>query len=139
MEPFEYYLKAKLARKVSPNQWRAKSLINDIVLREKFLKQIKIKEFSKIFFEQLYDIIRDFCDAILFIDGYKSYSHDASISYLSKKGFDFISVNKLDFFRYKRNRSKYYGEPITESDAQDLNEFYLNIKIRLNNAIKGLK
>ena len=136
MEPFEYYLKNNFVKKISPNIFRAKFLIKDINLRLEFLKQIDIEKFPKFFFEHLYDIIRDFCDAILFIDGYKSHSHEASIAYLLNKGFDFMTVKKLDLFRYKRNGSKYYGEPISIDDAKSINELYLKIENKLKDILR---
>ncbi|MBR9701992.1 hypothetical protein GOV13_03650 [Candidatus Pacearchaeota archaeon] len=139
MKPFEYYLKNKLVMKASPNLARARSLIKDINLRLKFLRKIDIKEFPKIYFEHLYDIVRDFCDAILFAEGYKPSSHQASIAYLSKKGFNFTLIKKLDSFRYKRNISKYHGEPISLEEAKDLDRFYKSIKDRLNNLLKDIK
>lgn len=139
MEPFDYYLKSNLAKKISPNVFRARFLIKDMDLRLEFLKEIDIEKFPKFFFEHLYDIIRDFCDAILFAEGYKSYSHEASIAYLLNKGIDFMTVKKLDIFRYKRSGSKYYGEPITRDDARNINELYLKIKSKLNDMIKEIK
>jgi hypothetical protein len=139
MEPFEYYLKSNLVKKTSPNLFRAKFLIDDINLRLEFLKEINIEKFPKIFFEHLYDILRDFCDAILFAEGYKSYSHEASISYLLNKGIDFATVRRLDSFRYKRNGSKYYGEPISIDDAKSINEFYLKTGDKLKNMLKSIK
>ena len=139
MEPFEFYLKKELVKKISSNKFRARFLIKDIEIRLKFLKQININKFPKIYFEHLYDIIRDYCDAILFIDGFKSFSHEASISYLLKKGFDFANVKRLDFFRYKRNGSKYYGEPISVGEAKNINEFYLKIENKLKNILNKIK
>ena len=136
MEPFEFYLKKELVKRISPNKFRARFLLKDVKDRLNFIKQVDIVQFPKIYLEMLYDIIRDYCDAILFIDGYKSFSHEASISYLLKKGFDFITISRLDSFRYKRNGSKYYGEPIFVEDAKSLSELYLKIESRLNNILK---
>jgi len=55
---------------------------------------------------------------------------------LLKKGFDFITIGRLDSFRHKRNGSKYYGEPIFVEDAKSLSELYLKIESRLNNILK---
>lgn len=136
MEPFEYFIEKGDVNKVSPNLSRAKSLVKDSETRLKSVNSLKIEDFSKIIFENIYDAIRDLCDAILLLDGYKSYSHEASISYLSKKGFDFSMVSQLDRFRYKRNGSKYYGEQISTEEAKDIKEFYNSIKDKLKSKIK---
>jgi len=82
--------------------------------------------------------LRDFCDALLALDGFKSYSHQASISYLLEKGFDVSITEELDQFRYKRNGSKYYGEEIIPKDAQQIKEFYNRIKTKINTIIKKI-
>jgi len=132
MEQFEYYLKKKLVRKMSPNLERAKFLIKDGNERIRDARTLDKNKLSKMIFEYIYDALRDFCDAILLIDGYKSYSHEASISYLSKKGFDIATVKQLDNFRYKRNGSKYYGGQISFEEAKEIISFYLKTKIKFN-------
>ncbi len=138
MENFEYYLEKQLIRKVSPNLERAKSLIKDGEERIKSSSLLEIEKFSKIIFENIYDALRDFCDSILLIEGYKSYSHEASISYLLKKGFDISVVKRLDGFRYRRNGSKYYGEFISSEEAKDIKVFYLEIKEKLYSFLKQI-
>ena len=132
MKPFEYYLHSELVKKSRKDIERARSLINDARGRMNDLKLIEMEKLPKMFFEYAYDALRDFCDAVLLLDGYKSFSHEASIVYLSKKGFDVAILGKLDRFRYKRNGSKYYGVPITITDAKDIKKFYLEIKEKLN-------
>jgi len=132
MESFDYYLQTKVIRRITPNQERAKSLISDAFSRIKDCENLDLEKFPKLIFENYYDALRDFCDAFLLSDGYKpSGSHEASISYLLKKGFDLSIVNRLDIFRYKRNGSKYYGEKISIEEAKDIKAFYLEINDRL--------
>lgn len=140
MKDFEYYLNTKDAKRCSPDKQLAISLIKDMKERiEKALK-LGINEFPKIIFESFYDALRDFCDALLALDGYKSYSHEASISYLSKKGFDTAFISELDNFRYKRNGSKYYGLKITHVDAKLIINFYDKNKAKISKILdeKGL-
>ena len=54
---------------------------------------------------------------ILFLEGYKSYSHEASISYLSKLGFSISEVTSIDRLRRQRNGIKYYGEDSTKEES----------------------
>jgi len=132
METFEYYEKQGLVKKGTQNLERAKALIKDANERISDIKLLSIEKFPKLFFEHLYDALRDFCDAILIIDGYKSYSHEASISHLSKKGFGIDAISKLDNFRFKRNGSKYYGQKILISDAKEILDFYNLTKGKFN-------
>lgn len=117
MKPFEYFLEIKEVKKTSENLELAKSLIKDMKerLKSSFLLDEK---FSKIIFENIYDALRDFCDALLAKEGFKSYSYEASILYLSRYNFSVSEINELDSFRYIRNGSKYYGRKISEEDTE---------------------
>lgn len=139
MKPFEFYTEERSVRKASIDVELARSLIKDMNERinENFKENVNKK--PKTIFENIYDALRDFCDAILALEGYKSYSHEASISYLLKKGFDVETVNKIDSFRYKRNGSKYYGKSIIPSEAKEIKEFYLQVQPKIDKLIKDNK
>ena len=137
--PFDYFLKMQEVRKTSANLELAKSLIKDMKERINKTNMLDIDVFAKIIFENIYDGLRDFCDSLLALDGFKSYSHQASISYLFKKGFDISVVEELDGFRYKRNGSKYYGEEIGPSDAKEIKDFYNRIKVKINKSVSDLE
>ena len=135
MKPFEFFLGTNDVRVLNRNTALAKSLINDMNERIKSSFSLT-KNFAKLIFENLYDALRDFCDALLAKDGYKSYSHEASIAYLSKYNFSFAEISKLDNFRIIRNGSKYYGRKISETEVEDIKSLYLSIKEKINKLIK---
>lgn len=124
MKNFQYYLEKKEVRKVSPDFSLAVSLKKDAVDRATKALKLGTKEFSKFIFENLYDAVREICDAILALDGFKSYSHEASISYLRNFAIDESVILAFDNFRYKRNGSKYYGREILINEAEDIKIFY---------------
>ena len=136
MKPFESFLNGKEVKKSSANKILAKALIGDMKTRLKENWDLNEKEKPKTIFENIYEAIRCFCDALIAIDGFKSYSHEASISYLLKKDFDIATVKKLDDFRFKRNGSRYYGRIITPEDVKDIKIFYLKIKEKIKKIIK---
>ena len=135
MISFEYYLDKGDVKKVRKDIALAKSLMSNLLEREKIVLRYNLKD-ALVIYENLYDCLRGMCDALLALDGYKSYSHQASITYLRKCGFDEVFVKKLDDFRFKRNSSKYYGKGLTEDDAKDIKEFYLKHKDKLLNILK---
>ncbi|MCA9487899.1 MAG: hypothetical protein KC516_02970 [Nanoarchaeota archaeon] len=135
MKPFEYYIKTKEVRKISKDIELAKSLIKDMQSRIKDSTELP-KKFKKLIFENYYDALRNFCDALLAKDGYKSYSHQASIIYLSKYNFSFIEIQKIEDFRYLRNSSKYYGKPIEDKDLREIKKTYQQLKEKINKIIK---
>ena len=139
MMPFEHFLNKGDVRKVAINKELAKSLTKDMFERINKSLMLNINTFSKIVFENIYDGLRGFCDSLLALEGFKSYSHQASIAYLSKYKFDISIIKEFDQLRYKRNGSKYYGEIILKEDAQQIKEFYLRVKDRINKIIKDKK
>jgi len=143
MRDFESYIKNKKVKIRQVDINLAKSLRIDIIERSQKALKLDAKEFSKFMFENLYDSLREICDAILSINGFKSYSHEASIAYLKKFEISEKIIIELDRFRDKRNSSKYYGKSISEDDAKEIMDFYINysknlIKI-LDEEIKRVK
>ena len=139
MMPFEYFLQKKDIRKIPPDKELAKSLTNDMKERIEKSLILDINNFSKFIFENIYDALRGFWDILLATKGFKSYSHQASISFLTKEDFDIPTIEELDKFRFKRNSSKYYGQIITPEDAKQIKEFYLKNKDKFNKIIKREK
>ncbi len=136
MDNFESFLIKKEVRKDLPNLALAKSLIKDMEQRIEKSMKLDINDFSKIIFENFYDALQDFSNAILAIDGFKSYSHIASITYLSKYNFNDSEINIFDKFRLRRHASKYYGVDISKEEAEEIIEFYNKIKLKIGKILK---
>tara|TARA_Y100000310_G_C20634976_1_gene790668 strand:+ start:1140 stop:1568 length:429 start_codon:yes stop_codon:yes gene_type:complete len=135
MKPFDYYLNNKNVRKISKDIELAKSLKKDLFERAEKALKLDQNEFAKLIFESVYDSLREFCDVLLAIDGYKSYSHEASICYLKNYNFNDSEIFTLDRYRYKRNGSKYYGKPINKEDAEEIKKFYKEVLDKINNIL----
>ncbi|MBU0460977.1 MAG: hypothetical protein KJ574_00160 [Nanoarchaeota archaeon] len=79
-------------------------------------------------FEQAYESVRELADALLARDGFKTYSHEAALSYLRKIGIlNDAEMERLDVCRRKRNDSKYYGRDTDEKECERLILFLKNI------------
>jgi hypothetical protein len=139
MESFESFIEKGEVRRVSKNKARARKLIKDGEERIEKVNLLDINIFPKFVFENTYDALRDFMLAILLFEGYNTDSHKAPIAFLSKKGFDVYSIDKLDKVRYKRNGSKYYGENILIEEAKDIKAFYIEINDKLFKILKSIK
>lgn len=137
MNDFDFYLKEGKVKKQKPDLELAKSLLNDANDRFAKMTQLNVENFSKIIFENIYDAIRAVLDALLAADGYKSYSHEASIMYLQKYGVGYSILTELDDLRYKRNSSKYYGKEISSEDALAIISFYNNHSEKLIKIVKN--
>ena len=129
MNDFQFYLQGKKVHKVSPDKELALSLIKSVDDREKSTLKLNLAEQHRIIFENLYDCLRELLDAILALDGYKSYSHEASISYLKLFRIQENIIQDLDRFRKARNDSKYYGKIPTQENAEEIKQFYKDNKL----------
>ena len=139
MKEFGYYLQTSDVKRCTKNIALAKSLVIDMKTRLSENWDEDINKKPKTIFENVYDSLRDFCDALLALEGFKSYSHEASIAFLLKKGFDIATVSKFDNLRYMRNGSKYYGRQITPEDAKNIKDFYNQLKEKIDNIVKQNK
>lgn len=124
MNDFQHYLQRKNVHKVSPNKELAASLLKNVEEREKLTLKLDVKEYSIMVFENLYDCLRELLDALLALDGYKSYSHEAAISYLKLFSVSESIIADLDRFRAARNDSKYYGKIPSLENAEEIKKFY---------------
>jgi len=118
---FEYFLeKGEVKRTYVRDKNLAKSLLKTAEERLKDVENLKVAKFK---LEFAYEAIIELIEAILALDGYKSYSHLADITYLRKLGFSEDIIVKLDMIRIKRHKSKYYGVDVSEEDAKEAIEF----------------
>jgi hypothetical protein len=132
MMPFEHYIKTGKVTSIAKNEILATSIVKQVEFREKVVATLKMDIQSLLIFEGYYDCLRELCDAILALDGYKSYSHEACIIYLKKYGVNDVVLDIFDQFRKDRNDSKYYGKILTQENAEKIKAFYMsNAKILL--------
>jgi len=131
MNDFQIFVKERKVKKISPDTELARSLLNNVGEREKIVLKLSVSEFHLIVFENLYDCLRELLDAMLALDGYKSYSHEAVIVYLRNFNFPESDIFDLNRFRIKRNNSKYYGKSPSVDDAEEIKKFYMENKNKL--------
>lgn len=134
MRHFNEFLKIGLVKVRSKDLARAKSLIESAKKRKKVMeKYLPLnEETSKQITEESYDIIRELIEAILSKNGYKSYSHEATISFLKELNFSDYDIKFADDLRKVRNGSKYYGEDIDVEYTKKVSQFLNEIFDKLN-------
>jgi len=119
IKTFAFYLEKNKAAKISPDRETAKSLMNNVGERLRFLQTIN-KKFPNIVFETVYEIIRESVNALMLLEGYKPYSHEAVIAFLERfytDRFTEYDLTTLNDLRIKRNNSLYRGEKISSEYA----------------------
>ncbi|MBI2576572.1 hypothetical protein HYV84_05130 [Candidatus Woesearchaeota archaeon] len=134
MRPFHSFLDSQEVNKISPDVPLANSLFQDAESR--FHAFFPFKEPTKFVFENGYEAIRELMDSLLALRGFKSYSHEAPISFLLEQ--DILNEKEakdIDHIRYLRNRSKYYGKQFSPIELGPLLEILLPIYGRIKEAV----
>jgi len=117
---FEESIKEGFAKKTKIDLIRAKSLIKSSKESIETAKTIVIKESSlKSIFRELYEGLRQYCEALGYIKGYKFLSHESITYYLDDILKENILSNKFDRYRKLRNGINYYGDDISEESVKE--------------------
>lgn len=134
MKEFEFFLSKGDVKKQSPDKNLSDATFKDSLDRLELAKNLIHKAKPKYVLENAYDAMWEAADSVLYLEGFKSFSHEASIVYLKKKGFYEQDIIEFDRFRKIRNGIKYYGE---ECDIQDA-ESALKLAEKIINRIKRI-
>lgn len=102
-----------LIRKNTPDRYLAKNLVQSSLNGIKAVKQIHVDNITSVLvFRESYESLRQICEAIISLEGYKVYSHDTITiflrEYLNEESISF----KFDRYRKLRNNINYYGKTI---------------------------
>jgi len=110
---FEDALKEGKEKKVALNKIRALSLFNSSIQAIETAKIIPLNlGTAKTILRELYEGLREYCEAIGYLNCYKFLDHE-SISYFLRDILNEQTIyNKFDRYRRLRNGINYYGEDI---------------------------
>ena len=117
MKEFDFFLNKGDVKKQRPDYNTARVTFADGIERLRFAKGLVNNAKSKYVLENAYEALREAADALLYTEGFKSYSHEASIAFLLRKGFNESDVSEFDRFRKIRNGIKYYGGDCDKTDV----------------------
>lgn len=125
MKDFRLFVVSGDVKKQMPDVHLSDSLVKDSISRMKYAKSSALSEESaKFIYENIYEALRETADSILIVSGFKSFSHEANISFLQRfEEFSSAEIKEFDRMRMKRNGMKYYGKPCPVSDAKEAIEF----------------
>ena len=117
---FEKSMKGGYVKKVEVNTLRAKSLIKSSREAVKSALSIKLEEGKlKTIFRELYEGLREFCDAIGYLKGYKFLSHETITYFISEILNENSIAIKFDRLRKIRNGISYYGESVAKETVEE--------------------
>lgn len=110
---FENSLREGKAKRIIPNKVRALSLIKSSTQAIETAKAISLNANSvKTILRELYEGLREYCEAIGYIKGYKFLDHE-SIGYFLRDILKEQSIyGRFDRYRKLRNGINYYGEDV---------------------------
>ncbi len=125
MKDFSIFIADSSVKQQQPDRNLSETLVKDCLERFEDAKlSLKTGRKPKFIYENVYEALREAADSILFLKGYKSFSHEASISFLQKfKELSAKEISDFDRIRIKRNGMKYYGKSCSEKDAEEAIEF----------------
>ena len=100
-------------KKIVPNKLRASSLFKSSIQAIETAKVIQLNPNTlKSILRELYEGLREYCEGIGYLKGYKFLDHE-SITYFLKDILKEENISKkFDRFRKLRNGINYYGEDI---------------------------
>lgn len=139
MRTFEEFLKQGLIKKKTKDESRADNLIKGADERKKVMeKYLPLNDETAVkIIEECYDIIRELLEAKLSREGYKSYNHEAVVSYLTNLGFSKEELIFVDKLREIRHGTKYYGKKVRLDYAQNVKKFLDRIYLKLKKISKS--
>lgn len=107
---FEFSLNSGKAKKVMPNRIRASSLFKSSIQAIETAKVIPLNiDTSKTILRELYEGLREYCEAIGYLNGYKFLDHESIGFFLRDILKELIIFKKFDRYRKLRNGINYYG------------------------------
>ena len=131
LRKFEEFVKEGIIIKRTADINRAKSLVEEVNKRKKFLSELREKiglsdKNANYFIENAYDILIELIRAKLILDGFKSSgvsAHEAEVSYLRNLDFIESNIRFMNELRYFRNGIKYYGKSFDKETALKVLDF----------------
>lgn len=141
MKEFEDFLEAGDVRLQEKNKILADALAKSAEKGLIFVRKLEInEENSEHIVADVYDILRGLIEVKLALEGYKSYSHEATILFLKKfKQFNEFEISFMDNLRKIRNGIKYYGKEASPEDAAKTLDFMNSILPKLKKLAEDKK
>lgn len=120
MTRFKQSIEQGYAKLILPDRIKAKSLVKSADEAVYSAKKIPFESHTlKSIIRELYEGLRQFCEAIGYIKGYKFLSHEA-ITYFVEEILNEPKLSaKFDRYRKIRNGINYYGDDVSEDTVKE--------------------
>ena len=111
MKPFKYYVEAGMVRQGFKDKNTAKTIIARAAKRLEYIRSQEINQDTAPFiFEDVYEVMRECLHGLMIAEGYKPFSHEATVAFVNDNYMDFFgekSVKGFDRYRIIRNDIMY--------------------------------
>ncbi|CAJ37579.1 HEPN domain-containing protein [Methanocella arvoryzae] len=111
MKPFQYYVDMEMVRQGSKDRNTANNILTRATKRLGFIRLQEINQDTAPFiFEDAYEVMRECVHALMITEGYKPFSHEATVAYLNDKRKEYFEeklVRAFDRYRVIRNDIMY--------------------------------
>ena len=117
---FENSLMEGKSKRTMPNKIRASSLFKSSIQTIETAKTILLNEkTSKTVLRELYEGLREYCEGIGYLRGYKFLDHESIGLFLNDILKENSLYKKFDRYRKLRNGINYYGESVDIETVKD--------------------
>ncbi len=121
MKPLKFYIESGLLRQGSKDPGESKAMIERASKRLEYVKSQSITEENASFlFEDIYEIMRECVHGLMAANGYKPYSHEATVAFLDehyKPYFGEKLVEAFNRYRIIRNNIMYRANFVSKDEA----------------------
>lgn len=121
MKPLKFYIESGLVRQGSKDPGESKAMIVRASKRLEYVKSQSITEGNASFlFEDIYEIMRECVHGLMAANGYKPYSHEATVAFLDECHKPYFGEKLIEAFnRYRiiRNNIMYRANFVSKEEA----------------------
>ena len=120
MSKFNQGINEGNAKKVPIDKFKAKSLLKSADEAIYAARKLPLESRTlKSIIRELYEALRQYCEALGYCNGYKFLSHEVITSYLEEMINEPRLAAKFDRYRKIRNGINYYGDDVSEETARE--------------------
>jgi len=121
LKQLKFYIESGLVRQGSKDPGESKAMVGRATKRLEYVKsQTFTEENASFIFEDIYEIMRECVQGLMASNGYKPYSHEATVAFLYeyyKPYFGEKLVESFNRYRIIRNNIVYRANSITKEEA----------------------
>jgi len=130
---WEECVRKEAARRAIVDKELASALLKMSQRRISFISTVKLNDLNApIILSESYEALREVCEALLAVKGYKVYSHECITAFLKEILKDDLIAAGFDRYRKIRNSINYYGNVVTKEETlkglKDINELAGKLK-----------